>query len=595
MRIVAGTALAGVVAALALVSVAAAPGAPTWGMPVRVTSKLASSPLVATNPEGDAVIGWTSYTTYDGNAEVASRSNNAQSWSEPVDLPDGTQISDLAVDGVGDAFSLVTTTSGFLQVVERVGRTGTWQPPISLSSYPFSFGGQIALGGGSVGVITTTNLPAGSVVQATVRPAGTQRWSPLEDVSDRTATARTAAIALDAAGDALAVWSEESGTVKASFRPAATGVWGSPVVLAEGFVEVQSTQVEFDAAGNATATWVAYGGGGDTSQGAVVSAYRTFGGTWEPTETISTATPFVSWPSLAVAATGDAVAVWAENGVVRATSRPASSQTWQSPTDLSQTEASYPSLATDRAGNAVAVWAQGDSIQVALRPAASREWQPPSELAQIGYVPAVAMSAAGQALAAWSDGEGIESRDLVPNGPLITGIAVPDSGTARSVTRFAVETIAWASPLQGSPVWQFGDGSSATGATVTHVYSKPGQYTVTVTQADATGSSSSTAPITVVAPSLHSLSQPSIRGVPRVGHSLFCLTGIWTGTAPIRFAYAWLRNRTVVPDAHSRRYALRRRDGGTRIACRVTAKNPAGTIYRTSLSVSVTTVTGRQH
>lgn len=114
-----------------------------------------------------------------------------------------------------------------------------------------------------------------------------------------------------------------------------------------------------------------------------------------------------------------------------------------------------------------------------------------------------------------------------------------------------------------------------------HVYATAGTYTVAVTQADSGGgTSSATRTIAVAAPTLANTARPSIRGAPRVGATLTCRPGSWAGTAPIRFAYVWLRNGRRVSTAQQRR--LSSGDAGTLAACRVRATNPAGSAVATS-------------
>ena len=55
---------------------------------------------------------------------------------------------------------------------------------------------------------------------------------------------------------------------------------------------------------------------------------------------------------------------------------------------------------------------------------------------------------------------------------------------------FTVARRPWASPLAGAPLWHFGDGKTATGTHVTHVYKATGSFTVTVSQGDASGAKS---------------------------------------------------------------------------------------------------------
>jgi hypothetical protein len=598
MRIVAGTALAGVVAVFVLVSAAAAVGAPTWGAPVQL-SPSDGEPVVAANARSDEVVGLQGLNS--GMFGVISRSGASGPWSAPAVFstahgPDAA----VAVDVSGDAFSLFETPSGSLQVSDRVGPSGGWQDPVTLNSQQplYPFGEQLALGaGGSVAVVTTTCCPIDSV-QATVRAAGAPLWSPLVALSSGSVKLSSASIALDAAGNAVAAWIESPGTAKASFRPAATGAWGPPLVLGKAtdrdFVD---TRVAFDTAGNATATWTGFQTSDQFLKSSVVSsAYRPFGGEWGPAVSITAPAASVDFLSLAVVPSGEALAVWESRdcegcyATVQGAARPASSVAWQSPTNISLEGASgIVGFATDSAGNAVATWTLGGTVQAALRAAANGVWQPPASLGS-GNRPAVAIGATGRALAVWNqynDPVGFESSDLDPSGPIISSLKVPASATARVASSFAIQAVPWASPLRGAPVWQFGDGTSATGAVVSHVYAKSGRYTVSVSQADATGTSTATAPITNVAPSLHSLSQPSIRGVARVGHSLLCLTGIWTGTSPIHYSYTWLRNRLPIAGATHRRYKLRQLDQGTRIACRVKASNLARTVSKTARPVSV--------
>jgi hypothetical protein len=82
--------------------------------------------------------------------------------------------------------------------------------------------------------------------------------------------------------------------------------------------------------------------------------------------------------------------------------------------------------------------------------------------------------------------------------------------------------------------------------------------------------------------------EPSVRGTPRQGQTLAADVGGWSGTAPIAFAYEWLRcdgngnnclslngqtKSTFVPGAS---------EVSTRVRVRITAKNSAGTAVATS-------------
>jgi PKD domain len=146
---------------------------------------------------------------------------------------------------------------------------------------------------------------------------------------------------------------------------------------------------------------------------------------------------------------------------------------------------------------------------------------------------------------------------------------------------------AWSAVLVGQPRWRFGDGGSASGETVVHAYVRAGRYDVTVSQADAAGRTSTSATaVDVVAPA-RNLQRPTIGGTPRVGHTLTCSHGDWTGSPPIRYAYTWSRSGARIPGTTAPRYRLVRRDAGSVIRCEVVATNRAGSVRAASAGVSV--------
>jgi len=80
---------------------------------------------------------------------------------------------------------------------------------------------------------------------------------------------------------------------------------------------------------------------------------------------------------------------------------------------------------------------------------------------------------------------------------------------------------------------------------------------------------------------------PRVAGAPRVGRTLACAPGTWTGTQPLHFAFRWLRDAGLVSGARLARYRLVRRDAGRRIACRVRVSNSAGSSDASSLGIRV--------
>jgi hypothetical protein len=396
---------------------------------------------------------------------------------------------------------------------------------------------------------------------------------------------------VNAAGDAVVVWAQsETGgrVVQASHRPASSGAWSVPVALSAPGAELEA-DVAVNAAGDAVAVW---------SRAGIEAAFKPAGGGWASASAaaVSASPAQRAVPDVGLDPAGNAVAVWIEGGVVRTAARSRSTAAWSVPENLSAAGATQARVAVDPRGNAVAVWIDaGRTARAALRPAAAGRWLAAVALSAAGAATSdleLAVDGAGSAVAVWNRGDSrsglVDAAELDPAGPVLAGLTVPARGAARVAVAFAVEPAPWAAPLAGQPLWSFGDGSSATGARVSHAYRQAGRFGVSVTQADAAGgAASATATITIAAPTLRNIVRPSIRGRPRVGATLVCLHGRWSGTPPIRYAYRWLRARTAIPGATSERYRVRRRDVGALLACRLTARNAAGSKTATSQAVRV--------
>jgi hypothetical protein len=72
---------------------------------------------------------------------------------------------------------------------------------------------------------------------------------------------------------------------------------------------------------------------------------------------------------------------------------------------------------------------------------------------------------------------------------------------------------------------------------------------------------------------------PVISGNNRVGQTLTCATGIWTGTEPIIYTYQWYKGVIAISGATSSTYVLTLNEAGdTNIKCIVTATNSVGSI-----------------
>ncbi len=128
--------------------------------------------------------------------------------------------------------------------------------------------------------------------------------------------------------------------------------------------------------------------------------------------------------------------------------------------------------------------------------AASPTWSTPDDLSATGgnaIEPQVTVDGQGNATAVWTRSNGtntiVQSAGLDAAGPLLPFVQIPSAGTIGQELTFSVSPLDVWSPL-GATSWDYGDGVSASGVSVTHTYAAPGSYTITLTSADALGDTS---------------------------------------------------------------------------------------------------------
>jgi hypothetical protein len=146
-----------------------------------------------------------------------------------------------------------------------------------------------------------------SIVQASSRPVG-GAWSPAVNLSVGGRDAEDPAVGIDAAGNAVAVWRRHNGSkyiVQSATRPAG-GSWQAPIDLSAAGETAQEPQLAVNAAGDAIAIWSRF----DGLDFAVQAAVRAGGGNWQGALTLSAAGRDAEEPQVAIDPAGNAIAVW---------------------------------------------------------------------------------------------------------------------------------------------------------------------------------------------------------------------------------------------------------------------------------------------
>lgn len=523
----------------------------SWSAPIEISRPgVGARPRAAIDQVGNAAIVWVHDIGRDRVVQATYRRGPAGTWPEPNDISEASlevRNHEIALDAAGNAIAVWAERVQQVfdaYAVRRSAATGVWGAPVRLSSVEWRASSGPDLSLAPTGRIATAWVDHNDVVWVSLGDSTLGAWEPRAALTDSAGShKREPAIAINAAGDTAAVWVREAGAVGeaevfAAFRQRSGG-WSSPLDLGSARAITAAPQVAVDDAGGVVVVWLAPAG--------VAAATRSASGGWKGL--LLSALRTASDPHLALSSTGNAVAVWTtrENGVVQGRIRPGTSGTWQPRVDVSGTAASARDVAMDSAGNAFTIWNRISGQRV-----------------------------------------NVEIADLAGNGPVLERLRVPSLAMVVRVRRpFSVEPVAWAAPLTGEPRWSFGDGSEATGRRVGHGYTRTGRFTVTVSQADGAGDvSTAAATIRVIRAGVRNIRPPSIRGTPRVGRTLTCLRGVWSGSPPITFRYSWRRDGQI-SGVTTARYRLRRLDAGSLIACEVVATNPAGSRRASSGVVGV--------
>ncbi|MFQ6057808.1 MAG: hypothetical protein ACE5MB_02870 [Anaerolineae bacterium] len=257
-------------------------------------------------------------------------------------------------------------------------------------------------------IVASSRLPADS------------SWSPNIRVNDDPGTARQwlPAIAVDGSGNAYAIWQDErSGEwmmdVYFAHRPASEQ-WGSNKKVNDdaGTAWQLAPAIAVDAFGNAYAVW-ADSRNGDLD---IYFAYRPLGGSWGPNEKVNDdgGRAHQEWPDIAVDGYGNACAVWVDrrhdNKDIYRACRPAGGS-WgpneRVNDDSRGAEQDRPAIAMNASGQVCVVWMDRRNGDPDIYSACN--WGPNEKVNDDSGVadqdwPDIAVDGFGNAYAIWVDG-----------------------------------------------------------------------------------------------------------------------------------------------------------------------------------------------
>jgi hypothetical protein len=504
-----------VIAVAALVLAQTAASAPTWQPAVRLSpSERALGPELALNAAGDAVVVWDHEEGADCPTQPASlscihiveaisRPRGATAWQAPIEVarPGIGATPKVAVDASGDAAIVWVHDIGqdrVLQATIRPAGAATWPNANDLSGTPLQIRNhdiELDAGGNAVAVWAQRDADRFYVV-GDLRPAAGGVWlAPVALSSPSSDATSGPSLSVVPSGETLVAWID-GGAVRVAHGQAANGTWDAPFTPATGGVGIDTdVAVAMNPAGDAVLAWSwRRSTGGPTL---VQAAFRPGGGSWGTPIDLGAAGSGRSHVAAAINAPGGAAVVWLDGTALRGAGRSRATGKWSpSATVATNVADNGARMAMNLGGNAIAAWSNKatGAIRAALRPAGGA-WQPSVRISSPGGTDArVALDGSSAAVAVWNRTSSqrvlAETADLATHGPLLTAVVVPSSARVGATARFSATARAWAAPLAGTPVWRFGDGRSANGPHVSHVYRSRGTFTVTVSQSDSSGARS---------------------------------------------------------------------------------------------------------
>jgi len=347
----------------------------TWGTPKRLDKadvSSASPPNVAMDKNGNAFVVWSqaSGAALPSSTWAARYAASGASWSSAtlLEVDDtGDTLSPLvAVDGSGNAVALWNQKNGgtgFYQLWSNRYAVGTgWGARSQVETPHVGNGSQFDLGLDTAGdalAIWTMNAGAGLLAYSSRWVPGSA-WTAPVAVESATAGVTTPHLALDSAGNAIAIWAQPEA---ANYRE-----WGARYALGSGWqtpVAIQSTalpttgqsQIGCDAAGNALALWAQ----NSPTVGGIWADANLKPNTWQGEKSLAWAG---SAPALSVSPNGHAVVAALSSLRVLASRVDAKAGSdWGAALSV-QTEfttSDAPDVAVNDSGVAIVVWSQLDA------------------------------------------------------------------------------------------------------------------------------------------------------------------------------------------------------------------------------------------
>jgi hypothetical protein len=354
-----------------VVEVASRPAGGTFSVqPLQSAAGNAGNVGVAVNGNGDAIVAWRRTNTVNEVWASIRPAGGSFGPPQPIAVVPGKNALEPSV-AINDAgavmvvWYLINSDTDGKQTVYGAFRPsggGFTSAPISTTDVWNQSPRVVLDSTGKATVVWSYWDGSTNIARVRIRSAagtlGTQR-----DLSPGAATGfpMFATVGLDGGGNALAVWSHWNGVtydVEGASRLAAADTWTNLPAFGQSASASfgSEPQVAVDASGNAVALWRA-------ANNTIQAASRASGGAFGAAQ-LGISAPIATAPRVVLDSGGNAVAIWlrsdGEGSRIEAVARPLGGQFGAVKTLSAQFSALDPALSIDGLGNALAVWPLDD-------------------------------------------------------------------------------------------------------------------------------------------------------------------------------------------------------------------------------------------
>jgi hypothetical protein len=308
-----------------------------WGQPIEIGIEQGIVPSVAANANGDAALVWVERglslancggTIAAGTELRASRySASSNTWTPSVRISGNEVFSpSVVIDAAGRA--TVVWIQDPLGGVPSISWSrfdgGSWSAPAALSDGTRGVSQPVVAQDGSGNILVLwqqqTNLPSSGLpilpnIWFARFTAASGTWSTPVKIGSSdligSDSAGNARIAVNAVGNAVAVWKETRSTV-ASIVSArfSSGIWTPPVLIENNTQPADRPEVAIDVNGNAQAVWIQKIDGSQTNESGYTARFDVAAASWGAPQLFEQSTELVFAPVVGMDNTGRALIAW---------------------------------------------------------------------------------------------------------------------------------------------------------------------------------------------------------------------------------------------------------------------------------------------